>query len=295
MEPLVIVSCIRHTFEDGTTVEMCGLDFIVERGQRVAVLGPNGSGKSTLLFHLLGLLRPEEGSVTVLGVDPVREFTRIRHRVGVVLQNVEEQILSPTVWEDVSFSPRQYGRPADEVERKTADVLALLGIERLRDKVPHHLSGGEKRKVALAGALVLDPELLILDEPLEGLDPKSRSRTVGLLNDYCRNSGCTMILSTHDINSVAEIADQVYVMAAEGGMVMKGTPADVFERAGQLGASNIEPPILANLFTQLRSQSGAELPAALSINEAVEALMAWKEGRVPPAVRKAGGGEPTGG
>lgn len=277
MDAVVEVSCIRHTFEDGTTVEMCGLDFIVERGQRVAVLGPNGSGKSTLLFHVLGLLRPEEGRVRVLGVDPAADFPRIREQIGVVLQDVDEQILAPTVWEDVSFSLRQYGHPAVEVARKTDEVMELVGVTRLRDKVPHHLSGGEKRKVALAGALSLDPQLLILDEPLEGLDPKSRRHTVDVLNDYCAHADATMILTTHDINAVAEIADEVYVMATQGGMVTRGKPSEIFERAGALDASNIEPPILASLFTELRARTGTALPAALSVKSAADALLAWKD------------------
>jgi cobalt/nickel transport system ATP-binding protein len=292
VETVVAVSCLKHVFEDGTVVEMCGLDFEVQRGDRVAVLGPNGSGKSTLLFHLLGLLRPEEGTVRVLGVDPAREFASVRERIGVVLQNVEEQIVAPTVREDVSFSLRQYGRPAEEVEDRTRRALEMLGIAHLADRVPHHLSGGEKRKVALAGALALDPVLLVLDEPLEGLDPKARSATVSLLNDYCARSGCTLILTTHDINSVAEVADRVYVMAAGGGMVMKGSPADVFSETQRLASSNIEPPILADLFSRLEEKTGASLPPALTVREAVEALLEWKEEK--PAERAAAREEASG-
>ncbi len=277
MEPVIRVTCIRHTFEDGTMVEMCGLDFVVQPGQRVAVLGPNGSGKSTLLYHLLGLLHAEEGEVSVLGVDPSRDFSAVREKIGVVLQNVDDQILAPTVWEDVSFSLRQYGYPGEEVEARTRETLELLDIKKLSDRVPHHLSGGEKRKVALAGALVLRPELLILDEPLEGLDPKTRTRTVALLNEYCSSTGATMVLTTHDINSVADVADACYVMAAGGGMIMKGTPAYVFSQAERLESSNIEPPILASLFGELEERTGEPLPEALTVNEAVRALLDWKE------------------
>jgi cobalt/nickel transport system ATP-binding protein len=150
------ISCVKHVYSDGSRVELCGLDFVVLRGTRVALLGPNGSGKTTLLFHLLGLLKPAEGSVAVMGVDPARDYARIRRAIGVVLQNVDDQQLAPTVWDDVSFSPRQYGLPAGEVARRTDTALELLGISDLRDKVPHYLSGGEKRKVAIAGALVLE-------------------------------------------------------------------------------------------------------------------------------------------
>jgi len=170
LDEVARVSCVRHRYEDGTEVALCGLDVVAHKGQRVAVLGPNGSGKTTLLFHLLGLLRSEEGLVRVLGVDPAREWKSVRRRIGVVLQNVDEQILAPSVLDDVAFSPRQYGLPESEVREMVADALARVGIEHLATRVPHNLSGGEKRKVALAGALVMRPELLVLDEPFEGLE-----------------------------------------------------------------------------------------------------------------------------
>ena len=168
-DSIVTVSCLKHIYPDTTEIHMCGLDFVVERGERVVVLGGNGSGKTTLLYHLLGLLKPDEGKVTVFGKDPSTEYSAIRERIGVQLQNVEEQILSPTVREDVSFSPRNYGIGREETARMVDAVMAELGIVHLQDKICHYLSGGEKRKVALAGALVMRPELLILDEPFEGL------------------------------------------------------------------------------------------------------------------------------
>ncbi|HEY5517052.1 MAG TPA: ABC transporter ATP-binding protein, partial [Coriobacteriia bacterium] len=162
-ETVVRVSCVKHSYEDGTHVDLCGLEFTADRGSRVAILGPNGAGKTTMLFHILGLLAPQEGSVEVFGVDPSSRWADIRRRIGVVLQNVDEQIISPTVYDDVAFSPRQYGLPEAEVRELAESALALLDIEHLASRVPHNLSGGEKRKVALAGALVMRPELLVLD------------------------------------------------------------------------------------------------------------------------------------
>jgi len=127
-------------------VSLCGLDFAVTAAQRVVVLGPNGSGKSTLLYHLLGLLRPDEGLVRLFGHDPAQHWSAVRERVGVVLQNVDEQILAPTVFDDIAFSPRNYGRSEDEVEALVDKVMSDLNIAHLRAKVPHYLSGGEKRK-----------------------------------------------------------------------------------------------------------------------------------------------------
>jgi len=281
------INCVRHRYEDGSKVELCGLEFAVERGQRVAVLGPNGSGKTTLFFHLVGILRPSEGAVSVLGVDPAHDFAKVRQRIGVVLQNVDEQLLAPTVWDDVSFSPRQYGLPRGEVKRLTEQALERIGIGHLRDKVPHYLSGGEKRKVAIAGALVMEPELLILDEPFEGLDPHARQQVLDLLNRLVAERGMTLITSTHDVNLVPEMADDVYVLAQGGHIVLHGTPAEVFAHAEVLQASNIEPPVLARLFEDLTRRTGVHLPMPASLEEAADRL-AQIIGTERPGAQRAG-------
>jgi cobalt/nickel transport system ATP-binding protein len=139
IEDIIRVSCLRHTYQDGTQVHLCGMDFTARRGSRVAVLGPNGSGKTTLLFHILGLLKPEEGEVRVFGEDPATGWKSIRRRVGIVLQDVDEQLIAPTVADDVAFSPRQYGVPEDEVRERVARALDLLGIAHLAERVPHYL------------------------------------------------------------------------------------------------------------------------------------------------------------
>ena len=279
-EPLIRVSCVRHTYPDRTEVHICGLDFVVEKGRRVVVLGPNGCGKSTLLFHVLGLLEPQEGDVSVFGVNPARHFNRIRERVGVLLQSVEEQIIAPTVWDDVSFSPRSYGYGDDDVRRMVEKALERVGIPHLRHKVCHYLSGGERRKVALAGALVLEPELLVLDEPFQGLDPASRADLVGLLNQLHRLHGVTIVMATHDVNVVKAMADQVYVLAGRGEIVAQGTPDDVFRDPAALRRSNVEPPVLAELFQRLE-EMGVRLGRPLTVEEASQALLAW--GRIPRA------------
>jgi len=265
------ISCVKHRYEDGSKVELCGLDFVVGRGRRVVLLGPNGSGKTTLLFHLVGILRPSEGSVSVMGIDPAHDFARVRRRIGVVLQNVDEQLLAPTVWDDVSFSPRQYGLPKEEVRDRTERALELLGIGHLRDKVPHYLSGGEKRKVAIAGALVLDPELLILDEPFEGLDTRSRVELVELLNRRNRE-GMSIIMSTHDLNLVGSFADRVYVLARGEGVVTAGTPIEIFKKSDAFKRSNIDPPVLTELFSRLR-ETGIEVDTPMTVDQAVADLI----------------------
>ncbi len=290
--PLVRVSCVRHTYPDRTQVHLCGLDFVVERGQRVVILGPNGCGKSTLLYHILGLLEPQEGEVSVFGVNPARRFVEIRERVGVLLQNVDEQIIAPTVWDDVSYSPRAYGHPESEVDRRVTAALERVGIAHLRHKVCHHLSGGERRKVALAGALVLDPELLVLDEPFEGLDPASRSDLRELLNGLHRDRGVTLVMATHDVNVVPMMADQVFVLLRGGEIVARGTPQRVFSDPGLLRRSNIEPPVLSELFQRL-ADSGADLGHPIDLESAARALLDWNAARRPRGTAALGDSPPA--
>ena len=270
METIVTVSCLKHIYPDTTEIHICGLDFVVNRGERVVILGGNGSGKTTLLYHILGLLRPDEGTVSVFGVNPASAYGTVRERIGVLLQNVDDQILSPTVWDDISFSPRNYGYNKEETRSMVEEVMAELGIAHLRDKICHYLSGGEKRKVALAGALVMRPELLILDEPFEGLDTRSRGELVEILNKR-HNEGMTIVMTTHDLNLVGSFADRVYVLAKGQGILAAGSPSEIFVQTAALKASNIEPPPLTELFLRLRERGMAvELPTHL--DQAVDDL-----------------------
>jgi len=275
-ETVVRVSCVKHSYEDGARVDLCGLEFTADRGSRVAILGPNGAGKTTMLFHILGILAPQEGAVEVFGLDPSHRWSDIRRRVGVVLQNVDEQLISPTVFDDVAFSARQYGLTEPEVKIAVDDALAALGISHLARRVPHNLSGGEKRKVALAGAIALKPELLVLDEPFEGLDPTSRASIISLLETLALRDRTTIVMSTHDIDSVPEFADYAYVLKQGGQIVLKGTPAEIFERVDVMAAGNIKPPVLAELFARLRADDASAPASALTVEEAALAIEAWR-------------------
>jgi cobalt/nickel transport system ATP-binding protein len=208
----------------------------------------------------------------VFGVNPARQYHHIRERLGILLQNVDEQILAPTVWDDVSFSPRNYGYTGAALDRMVDDALERVGISHLRHKVCHHLSGGEKRKVALAGAIVLGPELLVLDEPFEGLDPASRADLRDLLNDLHRNQGVSLVMATHDVDVVPEMADRAYVLVRGGEIVAQGAPADVFRDPDLLRRSNIEPPALTELFARLEA-AGMKLGRPLTIEDAARAIL----------------------
>jgi len=267
LEEIVKVRNLGFKYPDGTTLKFDGRDFTVGRGERVVMLGPNGSGKSTLLSLLLGLLKPSEGEIEVLGVDPSKEYEKIRERIGALLQNVDLQIIAPRVWDDVSFSPRNYGYKEEETARLVDDILKKLEIEHLKDKVPHYLSGGEKTKVGLAGALVIKPELLILDEPFEHIDPACRTELIKLLNRVNKENGTAIILSTHNMNTVPLIADTVYLIAEGGNIAGKGTPKEIFSQVETLSKCHIEPPILGELFSALKKQ-GVEMDISLTVDEA---------------------------
>lgn len=268
---IVRVGCLEHIYPDQTEVKICGLEFIVKEGEKVAVLGPNGSGKTTLLNHIMGLLRPISGEISVFGVDPSKEFDQIRRNFGVVFQNVDAQLIAPTVWDDVTFSPRNYGYPAAEVERLGNEILARIGIVNLKSKITHYLSGGEKKKVALAGAMITHAKLLVLDEPFEGLDPRSRDDLVNLLNEFNRDYGTAIVFTTHDVNLVPRIADRVYVMA-QGNITLSGRPKDIFEQVEYLKSINLEPPLMAEIIIELRRQ-GIEIAFTNDISDLVSSIL----------------------
>ncbi len=270
MEDLIQVHCIRHIYPDKTEVSLCGLDFVVKPGERVMILGPNGAGKTTLISHILGLLSPVEGQVKVMGMQPDKNFNHVRKHIGVVFQNVDEQIIGPRVYDDIAFSLRNERFSRQEVDERVKKIASMLGIEDILEKIPHYLSGGQKKKAALAGAISMMPEILILDEPFDGLDPKSKAEMIILLNRLNKENGITLVITTHDINIVPLISDMIYVIN-KGLIVTKGSPKEVFEQVDLLREANLEPPILVDLFDRLKKR-GYPLEPADSIENAMEQL-----------------------
>jgi len=276
-ERIIQVDCITHVYPDMTKVQICGLDFIVNQGERVSILGSNGCGKTTLLKHLLGVLVPKDGSVKVFGVDPGKEFSKIRKKVGVVMQDVDEQILGPTVYDDILFAPLNYG-----IERKKAATMAKVIIEKLnlepiQNKIVNYLSGGEKKKVALAGALVMEPDLLILDEPFTGLDPLSRRDFVQILNELNKEKGITFIITLHEVDLVPEMTDILYLMHGHGDLSERGRPDEIFGKFKNLESYNLEEPTLTKLFKGLKKE-GLDFGDPLRIDEAIQLIKKhWNE------------------
>lgn len=221
------------------------VSFQVQAGQRVAILGANGSGKSTLLKILDGLYFPSAGTVRAFGQELTPEALAedqlnwaFRRRVGLVFQDPDVQLFSPTVWDDVAFGPLQLELPKSEVVDRVRATLAFLGIEKLADRVPYGLSGGEKKKVALASVLVLDPEVLLMDEPTAALDPRSQRTLVDLVVEFGAR-GRTVVTATHDLDVVAEIADHVLVMGEDKRLVAAGSPDEILGDHELLEANNL--------------------------------------------------------
>lgn len=264
---VVALQDLGVTFPNGHRLTYEG-SLTVEPGERVALLGGNGSGKTTLFRLISGLMAPASGKLSVFGLRPDRQFDAVRDRLGILMQHAEDQLIAPTVEEDVAFTPRNLGWPEERIAQEVDRILHELGIEGLRQRVIHDLSGGERVRVALAGTLIVAPDLLLLDEPFEHLDPASRRDLLVLLRRLSER-GVAVLMSTHQIALVPEAADRVYVLAPGGRIAMHGTPREVFARPDELRALRIEPPMLAELFSRL-SAYGLGTPQTL--DEAVRVL-----------------------
>jgi len=269
-EDIIKIECFEHIYPDKTRIELCGLEFCVKKGEKTAILGPNGSGKTTLIRHILGLLTPSKGDVRVFNVDPSKEYKKIRKKIGVVLQNVEEQLIGPTVLDDIMFSPVNFGFSEVKAAEMAVDIMKKLNIIDLKDKVIHYLSGGEKRKVALAGAMVMSPELLVLDEPFSNLDKKSEIEFISLINSFCKEKEISVVISTHDIEFIAEFIDKVYLIS-KNRISKKGTPREILYLKDEISEYNLQEPSLVKVFSRLKDD-GIDIGSPISANEAYDIL-----------------------
>ena len=255
----------------GNVTALHSLNFVAPRNARIAVIGSNGAGKSTLFKLCNGIFKPTPGSVLIRG-EPITSanIREVRKFVGIVFQNADDQIFSPTVEQDVAFGPTNLGLDPETIHHRVHEALRLVGIEDLAHRVPHHLSGGEKKRVAIAGVVAMEPEVLVLDEPTAGLDPQGVHDLTGFVNSLSQKYGMTVIFSTHDVSLVAEVADYVYVMN-KGRFVAQGTVEEIFLQPDLLRSVRLDVPVLPKLIRSLQ-EKGIPIPMAYTYEDAENAF-----------------------
>ena len=232
-----------------------GVSLKIERGEMVALLGKNGAGKSTLFLHLNGIYEPDEGQVFIDGEElkyDKKSLLKFRQKVGIVFQNPDDQIFAPTVEEDVAFGPLNLGLPMEEVQDRVEEALARVGMSGFEKTAPHHLSGGQKKRVAIAGILAMKPEVMVLDEPTAGLDPQGVVNLQKLLRNL-NDEGITIIISTHEVDLVPNYAKRVFVLV-DGLLIAEGTPREIFAQPEILEQANLKVPIVTELFQNLENE-----------------------------------------
>jgi cobalt/nickel transport system ATP-binding protein len=266
-----------YTYPNNVTA-LHNLNFVAGRNERIAVIGSNGAGKSTLFKCFNGIFRPSSGSVLIRGESITKENIReVRKFVGIVFQNADDQIFSPTVEQDVAFGPTNLGLDEETIHHRVEEALRLVGIEDLAHRVPHHLSGGEKKRVAIAGVIAMEPEVLVLDEPTAGLDPQGVHDLVTFINSLSKKYGMTVIFSTHDVGLVAEVADYIYVMN-KGQFVAQGTIEEIFVQPEMLRSVRLDVPVLPKLIRSLNSK-GVPVPMSYTYEDAERALLETYQSR----------------
>ena len=285
MAPILQVQNLRHVYSVGTPFEHVALDditFSVERGEFIGIIGHTGSGKSTLMQHLNGLLKPTSGHILLDGKDiwSDKAYTRqSRFRVGLVFQYPEYQLFEETVYKDIAYGPKNMKLSDAEIDRRVREAAALVGLtDQQLQGSPFDLSGGQKRRVAIAGVLAMEPEVLILDEPTAGLDPAGREDILNKIQDYRNAKNATVMMVSHSMNDVARLTDRLLVLA-NAHLVMEGTPDQVFAHAQELVDLGLDVPQITRVFLRLQ-QLGLDVPPVYTPQQAVEVMVKLRGGNV---------------
>ena len=245
MPPAISIKNLTYNYPDGTNaLENISLEIL--KGESVAILGPNGAGKSTLLLHLNGILKGNNGIIKIFNNDlKNKKKEEIIREVGVVFQDPDCQLFMPTVFDDVAFGPINMNLPEDEVRDRVCDALKKVNMSDYKDKCPHHLSFGEKKKISFAGVLSMNPEIVVLDEPTANLDPRSRRDLIEIIKKL-KNEGKTLVIATHDLNAIPEIVDKIYVLNKT--LIAGGTAREIFLNTKLLKSQNLDIPETGILF-----------------------------------------------
>lgn len=284
MEPILQIKNLTHTYGVGTPFQRSAVEdmtFDVYQGEFLGIIGHTGSGKSTLIQHLNGLLKPTSGQVLLSGKDiwaEPKKIRDVRFRVGLVFQYPEYQLFEETVYKDIAFGPINMGKTGEELDRCIRESARLVGIrDDQLEKSPFELSGGQKRRVALAGVLAMEPEVLILDEPTAGLDPAGRENLMANIRDFHRNRHTTVILMSHSMDEIAQNVDRILVLKSAH-VLMSGTPAEVFARADELMTAGLDVPQVTRIAMALKARGLDINPAVYTVDALERELLALRKG-----------------
>lgn len=283
MKPILEVKNLTYIYSAGTPFEHKALDdisFSVERGEFIGIIGHTGSGKSTLMQQLNGLLKPTSGTVLLDGQDiwSDKKLTRqARFRVGLVFQYPEYQLFEETVYKDIAFGPKNMGLSAEEVDRRVREAAGFVGLtEQQLEVSPFDLSGGQKRRVAIAGVIAMEPEVLILDEPTAGLDPVGRSEILGNIQSYRKAKNATIMMVSHSMEDVARLTDRLLVMNGSK-LAMDAPPAQVFTHAEELTQMGLNIPQVTQVFLELK-KLGLDVKNVYTVEQAAAEIKRLKGG-----------------
>lgn len=268
---------LSFTYPDGTEA-LKNINIQINKGEKIAIMGPNGAGKSTLFSHFNGLSEPTSGHVEIDGEKIVfkrEELLKVRQKVGIVFQDPNDQLFAPTVREDVAFGPMNLGLDYDEVKRRISESLERVGMSGFEDKTPHHLSGGQQKRVAIAGIIAMKPEIMILDEPTAGLDPEGVDKVLNILNKL-NSKGISIVISSHDIEMVNQFANKIYVLY-DGEIIASGDKHQIFSDKKLLKKAHLKSPITTEILYKLK-ENGLNVDTEKSgINETVEEILKVKK------------------
>lgn len=285
MEEIIRVENLTHTYGEGTPFcrsAVQDMSLAIYRGEFLGIIGHTGSGKSTLIQHLNGLLKPTSGRILLGGEDiwaDPKKIRNVRFRVGLVFQYPEYQLFEETVYRDIAFGPKNMGLSEEEIRTRVLRAAGFAGVdESLLEKSPFDLSGGQKRRVAIAGVIAMEPEVVIFDEPTAGLDPAGCASILGNIRDYQKATHATILMVTHSMDEVAQLADRMLVLN-EGTIEMSGTPREVFSHAARLAEIGLSVPQVTALFLRLRELGVDVDPTIFTVEQAVPQLRALLEGR----------------
>jgi len=262
---------LTHVYR-GKITALDSINFKAKPGERIAIIGANGAGKSTLFKHFNGILKPSSGEILIKGKPICNDnIIEVRKTVGLVFQDPDDQIFAPTVKQDVAFGPMNLGLGLEEIEKRVSESLETVRLTGFEERAPHHLSTGEKKKVAIAGILAMKPEVLVLDEPTAGLDPGGAMRLIKLINGMNRYLGITTIVSTHEVDIVPMLADRVCIMS-RGKIIGDGTPLEIFSSPELIKKTHLRLPMVAQLMEMLQEE-GVPVEVKFTLEEARDELL----------------------